>query len=236
MIINLISSPRNISTAMMYSFAHRSDTKVMDEPFYAYYLHLTDADHPGRAEIIESQPKSIAGVKEWIGHTASQHDVVFIKNMAHHLIQLDYGFMKGYKNVFLIRNPEEIISSFSKVIPNPQMKDIGIEKQLELFNYLAKEHDCPVIDSGEVLKNPEKIIKALCKTLNLNFEPSMIRWKPGKLAEDGVWAKYWYKNVHKSTGFEKNSSLKKEIPTDYQELLDASIPIYNELSKFSIKA
>ena len=36
--IMLWSSPRNISTALMYSFAQREDTSVMDEPFYAYYL------------------------------------------------------------------------------------------------------------------------------------------------------------------------------------------------------
>ena len=35
MIINLISGPRNVSTALMYSFAQRSDTSVVDEPFYA---------------------------------------------------------------------------------------------------------------------------------------------------------------------------------------------------------
>jgi len=35
--INLWSSPRNVSTALMYSFAQRLDTTVVDEPLYAYY-------------------------------------------------------------------------------------------------------------------------------------------------------------------------------------------------------
>ena len=38
MIINLISGPRNVSTALMYSFAQRNDTNYYDEPFYGYYL------------------------------------------------------------------------------------------------------------------------------------------------------------------------------------------------------
>ena len=41
MIINLISGPRNISTALMYSFAQRSDCQVWDEPFYANYNGFT---------------------------------------------------------------------------------------------------------------------------------------------------------------------------------------------------
>ena len=32
------SGPRNLSTAMMYSFGARSDFTVMDEPFFAPYL------------------------------------------------------------------------------------------------------------------------------------------------------------------------------------------------------
>ena len=42
--INLFvwSGPRNISTALMRSFENRKDTKVYDEPFYAYYLKKTN--------------------------------------------------------------------------------------------------------------------------------------------------------------------------------------------------
>ena len=38
MIIFMWSGPRNLSTALMRSFENRNDTKVIDEPFYAYYL------------------------------------------------------------------------------------------------------------------------------------------------------------------------------------------------------
>ena len=34
--LNVWSGPRNVSTALMYSFAQRSDTRVVDEPLYAY--------------------------------------------------------------------------------------------------------------------------------------------------------------------------------------------------------
>ena len=52
--IAMWSGPRNISTAMMRSWESRSDTFVIDEPFYPYYLSKTDVDHPGREEIIAS--------------------------------------------------------------------------------------------------------------------------------------------------------------------------------------
>lgn len=52
--ICLWSSPRNVSTAFMYSWAQRPDTVVVDEPLYGYYLQKTGAAHPGRAEILQA--------------------------------------------------------------------------------------------------------------------------------------------------------------------------------------
>ena len=46
------SGPRNISTALMRSWENRPDTRVVDEPLYAYYLNETGLNHPGREEVI----------------------------------------------------------------------------------------------------------------------------------------------------------------------------------------
>jgi hypothetical protein len=50
--IAMWSGPRNISTAMMRAWGSRDDTFVVDEPFYAFYLKKTGADHPGAKEVI----------------------------------------------------------------------------------------------------------------------------------------------------------------------------------------
>lgn len=42
--IAMWSGPRNLSTAMMYAFGNRADTRVVDEPFYGAYLHHSNAD------------------------------------------------------------------------------------------------------------------------------------------------------------------------------------------------
>ena len=46
----LWSGPRNVSTALMYSFAQRPDTRVVDEPLYGHYLRVSGAEHPGDQE------------------------------------------------------------------------------------------------------------------------------------------------------------------------------------------
>ena len=50
--IYMWSGRRNLSTALMRSFENREDTKVWDEPFYAYYLKETKKNHPLANEII----------------------------------------------------------------------------------------------------------------------------------------------------------------------------------------
>ena len=153
MVINLISSPRTISTALMYSFAQRSDAKVIDEPFYAFYLDQTKTKHPGFDEIVRSQPTDLQTVLSEID-SASSVKHLFLKGMAHHLLE-NYPFLTNWKNIILIRDPAQIIGSFSKVIHQPTIQDVGIKRQWELFNYLTSEGTYPVvIDSNELLKNP----------------------------------------------------------------------------------
>lgn len=48
----LWSGRRNVSTALMYSFAQRADTKVDDEPLCGHYLRVSGALHPLRAEVL----------------------------------------------------------------------------------------------------------------------------------------------------------------------------------------
>ena len=55
-IIHAISGPRNISTALMYSFASRPTCLVVDEPFYGIYLKNNNLAHPGRDEILSQMP------------------------------------------------------------------------------------------------------------------------------------------------------------------------------------
>ena len=50
--IAMWSGPRNISTAMMRSFAARPDCSVSDEPFYGAYLKQTGEPQPMADEII----------------------------------------------------------------------------------------------------------------------------------------------------------------------------------------
>ena len=222
----------------MYSFANRPDTKVIDEPYYAYYLNLTGKPHPGFDEIIESQNTNIKeAFNELVNIENTAYKNLFIKNMAKHFIDLDYNFIEPFTNVILIRNPYQLIASYASIVPNPSMEDIGAKRQFNIYKELEKNNrEIIVLDSGEVLKDPEKVLKSLCQKLQIPFLPEMIRWPKGPRKEDGIWAKYWYKNVHNSTGFQKQKSSERELGESLMELYSESKEYYDILFNHAIKA
>ena len=234
--ICLWSGPRNISTTLMYSFAQRTDTSVFDEPLYAHYLCNTSANeyHPGAQEVVASQENNGQKVIDMI---MGKHEkpVVFFKNMTHHLLDLDRSFMKDVVNVILTRDPKEMIPSFAKVIDNPTMRDIGYELHTQLIDYFEKENiSYVVLDSKKILLKPEKVLTKFCNTIGIEFDNTMLNWQAGARKEDGTWAKYWYDNVHKSTGYIPYQPKKEPFPEKLIPLLNECQPHYNKIVKKAI--
>lgn len=220
----------------MYSFAQRSDTTVFDEPFYAVYLDKSGAQHPGRDEVLQAQSKDEDVVHTMIANHKST-PVLFIKNMAHHMEVMKKPFFDNSINIFLIRNPKQIIASYAQVIEKPVMRDIGIEYQYTLFQQLTQQkNNVIVLDSGLSLQDPEAVLKKLCVACNIPFEPAMLRWEKGPKSYDGIWARHWYANVHNSTGFEKQNTSERPLPSNLENLYDQARYYYEKLLPFSLKA
>jgi hypothetical protein len=234
-VINLISGPRNLSTAIMYSFAQRKDMTVLDEPFYGYYLNNAslENEHPSQKEILQTMELREEKVVEDI-NSLSKKKNVFVKGMAHHYLTETPEFILNWENVILIRHPKKLIASFSKVIHTPTLNDIGIKKASELFLFLKKNGKTPiVIDSDELLKNPEIYLKKLCGLLNIPFSEKMLQWKKGGIKEDGIWAKHWYGNVHNSERFAVQKSSSQPLSKHLEPLLNEALPYYETL-KYNI--
>lgn len=229
--IFLWSGPRNISTTLMYSFAQRSDTRVYDEPLYGAYLSNTPADeyHPDAELIKASMECDPQKVVDWMVGPHEQ-SVVFFKNMTHHLMDLDLSFTKNGFNVILTRDPVDMLPSFDKVIQNPSLKDVGYADHIELKRYFDTE-GIPylILDSKEVLMDPESVLKQVCERIGISFNARMLNWVKGARPEDGVWAKHWYSNIHRSTGYMKYAPKEEVFPERLNALLKECQALYQEL-------
>ena len=170
--ISLWSGPRNVSTAIMYSFAQRPDTKVIDEPLYGHYLQVSGAQHPGREEVLAHMELNGDKVVAQLINTDFERPLLFIKNMAHHLLHLDSAFLPGLHNLLLIRDPKEMLPSLVNQIPQPKMIDTAYKMQWDLYRQLVDlGHSPTVIDSRELLLEPENILRQVCEKNSHTFLP-----------------------------------------------------------------
>jgi len=235
--INLWSGPRNVSTALMYSFAQRSDARVVDEPLYAHYLRVSGAEHPGREEVLAAQEADGEKVVRDVILGESDRPVLFFKQMAHHLVGIDRAFLSKTANVILTRDPREMLPSLRENLATPTLRDTGYAVQTELLEELrGLEQDPPVLDAREILGDPRGVLGELCRRLGIPFEETMLSWKPGARPEDGVWAKHWYGNVHRSSGFEPWRPKRAPFPRELEPLLAECRPHYETLARVAIRA
>lgn len=234
-LICLWSGPRNVSTALMYSFAQHADVSVVDEPLYAHYLRVTGRDHPGRDDVLASQDNDGNAAMRVLLSTIPANRWVFAKQMAHHLIDLDRAFLHKTHNVLLVRDPREMLPSLTVQLPNATLADTGLKQQWELYLELEAQGRAPqVLDSRQLLIDPAGVLATLCKRLGLSFSERMLRWEPGARPEDGVWAPYWYQAVHQSSGFQAYRA-KTEFPEHLCELLADCEPWYQQLFDKAIR-
>jgi hypothetical protein len=238
--IAMWSGPRNISTAMMRAWENRKDTIVTDEPLYGPYLSKTKKQHPMYQEIIEHQGSNDQLI---INHLTSDKlplnkSIYYQKHMSHHLLDLsNLSWTKELSNVFLIRNPYYVLASYLKKHDNPTPEDLGYPQQLKLFNYLRTETgNIPlVLESKDILRNPQYMINLLCVKLDIGFDKKMLSWPKGYRDTDGIWARHWYNRVIESTGFAKYHPKELNLTDKQKSLAEKCMPYYQSLSDFKLR-
>ena len=237
--IAMWSGPRNISTAMMRAWGNRPDTFVVDEPLYAFYLRETGADHPGAAEVIAHDETDWQKVVERLTSNPPNGARIFYqKQMTHHLLpEVDRDWLLGLTNCFLIRDPAEVIASYMKKNHAPTVEDLGFVQQEEIFEWVrAKTGKVPpVIDARDVLEDPKRSLTLLCDAAGIEFSEAMLSWPAGRRETDGIWAKYWYAEVEKSTAFQPYRPHDVEVPENLCSVHEISREIYERLRSYRLR-
>ena len=195
--------------------------------------------------------------------------VIFLKHMAKHcfLYGLDRdlvidlpGPVKGilliHRHVLLIRDPVSVLSSWSfstEVHGACTPDEVGIVPLLSIYSTLTSRpssDDTPpvvLLDSDELVKDPEGTLSNLCRDLGIPYTSSMLTWPSGKHDCDGPWSKWWYTDVHKSEGWvikpksdnvssypaSHGSSKYRTLPQSLLPALRASLPAYNFLKSLT---
>src|ERR1700761_9102541 len=227
------SGPRTVSTALMRAWENRPDTVVTDEPLYAFYLDRTGLDHPGRDDVLASQPADWRVVLDRLARDPlpAGTRISYAKHMTHHLLpEVDRAGFAPMRHAHLIRDPRELLASYARVRAEPTLDDLGLRQQAEIFEAFGG----PVVDSRDLLTSPEGILRALCQALDVPFDRAMLAWPPGPRDSDGVWAPHWYDSVHASAGFAAYRPPAQPLPARLEPLAAQCLPYYQRLHQYRI--
>ena len=120
----------------------------------------------------------------------------------------------------------------------------------ELVHYLkdVQKRKVIIIDSDDLLNDPEGMLKAFCQEVGLTYSDNMLHWKvdndmwwnwmlPRSTFLKWFWRsiRYGYNPTHKTSfsksGFDETMGLPSadDVDGDVLELADASMKYYNEL-------
>lgn len=235
-LVNIWSGPRNVSTALMYAFRERADTTVVDEPLYAAYLDRhPEIDHPGRGDVLASQPTDPLAVVEELLGDGWPTDVVVAKQMAAHLLGLDRAWLDRCANVLLVRAPEPVVASYTEHAGSATVDRLGYTTHLELLERALGRGERPIVlETNRLLADPPGVLRRACELLDLPFDEAMLSWEPGPKPENGVWAQYWYRRTHESTGFGAPRRRELDLTAEQAAVARAARPLYEQLAAHAL--
>ncbi|PYL83687.1 MAG: sulfotransferase family protein, partial [Verrucomicrobia bacterium] len=206
-------------------------------------LKTTDKAHPGAEEVIANGETDWRKVVERLtGPIPDGKRILYQKQMTHHLLpEIDREWIVNLTNCFLIRDPREVILSYIKKNPEPTLEDLGFVQQEKIFDFVVGtsrrdvrgRRSAPslpiVIDAKDVLESPERMLRLFCAAIGVEFDDAMLSWPPGLRDTDGVWAKYWYDDVARSTSFQPYEPKEGVVPDRLRELYQQCRQCYERL-------
>ncbi len=236
--IAMWSGPRNISTAMMRSFGSRADCAVTDEPFYGAFLKKTGIRQPMADDIIASMDTEWTSVAQVMrGAIPGGKTLWYQKHMPHHMVdKVSISDFPDHRHAFLIRDPDHVVASYAAKRVEVTPDDLGYQRQMEYLDHVAQISGMEpiVLDSADILKDPEQHLKSLCKALDISWDPAMLGWKTGVRDTDGVWASHWYNRVVGTTTFAAATNKQPRLTDHQQRTADRCRKFYNQLLDYRL--
>jgi hypothetical protein len=229
-ILALWSAPRSRSTAFSRMMAERGDFTTVHEPFSL----LTDFGECAVGDRkVHTEPELIAALRE-----ESVRDAVFFKDTTdfHYPgLLADQSFLRDAAHTFIIRHPAQAIRSHLALNPELTRDEIGFARLAEIFDAVreATGGTPVVVDSDDLLAEPEQTVRAYCERIGIPFLPEALHWQSG-MREEWQGTARWHESTSQTTGFAAPSQAPADPVTQAEsplvaEYVEFHLPYYEHL-------
>lgn len=189
-ILALWAVPRSTSTAFEWMMRQRGDMACYHEPFgEAWYQGETPLWPRATPESKRTPGLTLEGVRANL-EAAAARGPVFMKDFPHYIHHMwDDAFLAFFRHAFLIRDPAKTLTSMYDKWPDFDEREVGFAEQRALFDRIAERDGRapPVLDSDDLLEDPETMVACWCAAVGIPFLPETLTWEPGARDEVSWW-------------------------------------------------
>jgi len=242
-IVALWAIPRSTSTAFEWMMRQRGDLDCLHEPFGEAWYQGEDPLWPRFKPGDKTTPGLTLG-SVWDDIQArAERGPVFLKDFPHYINHMwTPEFLGHFTHAFLIRDPAKTITSMYDKWPDFDEAEVGFPEQRALFDLLWALNGAPppVIDSDDLLENPEGMTDAFCNAVGIPFLPDALSWEPGADTGDYSWwdGGSFHQNLKDSKGLKPQKRRYVELadtPQRVQQVYRRMEPHYRRLWAHRIK-
>ena len=242
-IVALWAVPRSTSTAFEWMMRQRGDMDCLHEPFgEAWYQGenpLWQRFNPGD---VTTPGLTLESVWDDIQKRAEQGPV-FLKDFPHYINHMwTPDFLSHFTHAFLIRDPAKTITSMFNKWPDFDEGEVGFPEQRALFDLLTALNNGatpPVIDSDDLLEDPEAMTEKFCDAVGIPYLKEALTWEPGGDPSAHSWwdGGSFHANLAQSTGLKPQARKYIELentPERVQQVHRRMKPHYDHLYQHRI--
>ena len=189
----------------------RGDFVCYHEPFNELYYYGEDRRSQRDAAVAARSGHTYAAVWEDI-LKRSETEKVFIKDFAYSVWHMmDEAFLAACDHSFLIRDPKRVIPALHHHWPDFTQDEVGFDSLAKLYKRLKERDDAPtpVIESNDLLADPQGTIRAYCNAVGIPFIAEALSWEAGERKEVSWYGEGtgpWHDNLRQSTGIKPQKS------------------------------
>ena len=240
-ILVLWATPRSTSTAFEWMMRMRGDMTCFHEPFGEPWYH---GEQPLWPRITADSPrkKGLTFDSVWTDlKQAAGQGPVFSKDFPHYIEHLwSEEFFAYFNHSFLIRDPAKVVTSMYKHWPEFELNEVAFVEQRALFDRLTDLFGSPppVIDSDDLLENPEGVVEKYCSAVGIPFVKEALSWEPGERTEVSWYdGGSWHANLRNSDGLKPQPRRYIDIsdaPEKVKKIYEICKPHYEHLYQFRL--
>jgi hypothetical protein len=240
-ILVLWATPRSTSTAFEWMMRMRGDMTCLHEPFGEAWYQGEEARWP-RIKPDSPRIEGLTFDNVWQDLlAAAASGPVFSKDFPHYIEHLwSDDFLGHFKHSFLIRDPAKVATSMHKNWPDFVLKEIAFVEQRALFDRLCDDlgEAPPVIDSDDLLENPQGMVEAYCNAVGIPYIEEALSWEPGERDEVSWYdGGSWHDNLRGSDGLKAQPRRYidiSEAPDRVREIYETVLPHYDHLHQYRL--